>query len=463
MKLYRDLETIFNLSSNITFIVLGAGGTGSFVVDTINQLSMSMPNIKYCFVADGDIIEHKNISRQRFIEQDIGKNKATVVCSRYSFNKTVKFIPYPYFVKKLPLDDRDKTFASFTTTIIDNIGISNIDPNDMTYIILDCVDNVNARKDIFEFYNSCVVDKNYIKSFYPIDDTLITNILDMAMKALSNNCFRDYVQAKVLFIDMGTDFRTGQIHICIDDFLISSILKIVLFLNVECICGCLNYIQRTEFDDSLLSKICQIESKKNTANAILDYCKQNISSAFEKNGTILAERYKPNIYEFDKLMSRYGIKVPYNFPSKMGKKSKKEIESMDKYIQYINHNTIYKSIILDNYRSLKDYLISFDIEKNYYMYSSYELLSAWLKKIDKNETREITSAEVCTDMSIQSIYINRIIADLFMFSLNEIICKINIKEVVFNNGYTTITKFDPISINNATMKALAKIEAHHQE
>lgn len=35
-------------------------------------------------LVDGDTVEPKNLIRQNFIEQDIGKNKAAVMADRYS-------------------------------------------------------------------------------------------------------------------------------------------------------------------------------------------------------------------------------------------------------------------------------------------------------------------------------------------------------------------------------------------
>lgn len=65
---------------------VGAGGTGSAVAADLARLIYSVKGeqeISYT-IADGDLIEEKNILRQNFIHQDLNRNKAQVIADRYS-------------------------------------------------------------------------------------------------------------------------------------------------------------------------------------------------------------------------------------------------------------------------------------------------------------------------------------------------------------------------------------------
>lgn len=73
-------------------MVIGCGGTGSRLVPMLVQFIRSItrehsptgwlesPQI---ILVDDDVVEHKNLLRQNFIEADVGKNKAAVLAQRY--------------------------------------------------------------------------------------------------------------------------------------------------------------------------------------------------------------------------------------------------------------------------------------------------------------------------------------------------------------------------------------------
>ena len=89
---YTEQEVLPN-----NVMVFGCGGTGSRAIPPLLQLIKSQswllnPNI---ILIDGDEVEAKNTSRQNFILQDVGKNKAEVLASRYShaFDMNIRFYP----------------------------------------------------------------------------------------------------------------------------------------------------------------------------------------------------------------------------------------------------------------------------------------------------------------------------------------------------------------------------------
>lgn len=65
-------------------IVLGAGGTGSWLASFLSKL-----DLQYVTLIDGDAVEVKNITRQNFTVADVKANKAQAIATRYDFD----FVP----------------------------------------------------------------------------------------------------------------------------------------------------------------------------------------------------------------------------------------------------------------------------------------------------------------------------------------------------------------------------------
>jgi len=95
MEVLNSLPKIYTMSDyqeveNI--LVIGCGGTGGYLVPNLarfisvinKQLIEKEEEPVKLFLADGDVVEEKNLLRQHFIGQDISKNKASVLAERYS-------------------------------------------------------------------------------------------------------------------------------------------------------------------------------------------------------------------------------------------------------------------------------------------------------------------------------------------------------------------------------------------
>lgn len=85
----KVLPTIFSLERYERprkILVIGCGGTGAFVISHLARLfsTFGEDHSYELLIADGDIVEEKNLLRQHFISQDIGKNKAEVLAERYA-------------------------------------------------------------------------------------------------------------------------------------------------------------------------------------------------------------------------------------------------------------------------------------------------------------------------------------------------------------------------------------------
>lgn len=109
----------YNELKDADIFVIGAGGTGSWLASFLSKIDNEV------YMIDGDIIEHKNIIRQNFTEDDIGDNKAEAIGERYNLNYMRQYIP-----------DKDMLFEILNSC-------SNFP------IIVGCVDNNSTR---------CIID-----------------------------------------------------------------------------------------------------------------------------------------------------------------------------------------------------------------------------------------------------------------------------------------------------------------
>lgn len=86
----------YSATAPVKIIVLGAGGTGGYLIPHLYRIAFSDENRDYrIIICDGDIVERKNLIRQNFIEQDIGRSKASVLAERYAgaFGIECEYIP----------------------------------------------------------------------------------------------------------------------------------------------------------------------------------------------------------------------------------------------------------------------------------------------------------------------------------------------------------------------------------
>lgn len=65
-------------------IIVGAGGTGSYFIEDVLHYYNVLKRPRTVVVVDGDVVETKNLLRQGFLRQDLGKGKAESLVGRYS-------------------------------------------------------------------------------------------------------------------------------------------------------------------------------------------------------------------------------------------------------------------------------------------------------------------------------------------------------------------------------------------
>ena len=75
----------YSAAAPVKIIVLGAGGTGGYLIPHLYRIAFADDKRNYrIIICDGDIVEPKNLIRQNFVKQDIGRNKAAVLAERYA-------------------------------------------------------------------------------------------------------------------------------------------------------------------------------------------------------------------------------------------------------------------------------------------------------------------------------------------------------------------------------------------
>ena len=73
----------FGLDKPVRIVMIGAGGTGGHIVPHLYRLLHTLDRPVEVILADGDMVEKKNLVRQNFIASDLGKNKAQALAERY--------------------------------------------------------------------------------------------------------------------------------------------------------------------------------------------------------------------------------------------------------------------------------------------------------------------------------------------------------------------------------------------
>lgn len=81
--------------SKFKVVVVGAGGTGGILIQNLAHFALGYHKKIHIVVIDGDVVEPRNVGRQKFAPEDVGKNKAECLAVRYSdvFGLDIGYIP----------------------------------------------------------------------------------------------------------------------------------------------------------------------------------------------------------------------------------------------------------------------------------------------------------------------------------------------------------------------------------
>lgn len=125
----------YSKTAPVKIAVLGAGGTGGYVIPHLYRLGYASEHPTRIIVCDGDVVEQKNLIRQNFVEQDIGRNKAQVLAARYAAAFGIECEYRPEFIETQE--------ELHTLTEPDRVSYP-MEPQRV--ILLGCVDNNKSRQ-----------------------------------------------------------------------------------------------------------------------------------------------------------------------------------------------------------------------------------------------------------------------------------------------------------------------------
>ena len=139
----------FSIQNPARIVMLGAGGTGSYVAMHLYRLAHCLDRHVRIIIADGDSVEQKNLVRQHFTVSDLGTNKAKALAERYAgaFMMKAEYIP-DFIEEKERLNElvRAEHVPGEKGTLA---------PTKEIPILLGCVDNNKTRRLCDEvFYES---------------------------------------------------------------------------------------------------------------------------------------------------------------------------------------------------------------------------------------------------------------------------------------------------------------------
>lgn len=109
----------------LTVIVIGAGGTGSQLLNALAKISVALHKLKgidlNVTVYDGDEVSTSNVARQMFSYSEIGMNKASALCSKINRTYNVDFEAVPEYWKPQP--HYHVNSANFIFTCVDVVSV----------------------------------------------------------------------------------------------------------------------------------------------------------------------------------------------------------------------------------------------------------------------------------------------------------------------------------------------------
>lgn len=146
-------------------LVIGCGGTGTYFLKEFNHFLARNPGVQSKIdsltIADGDAVEEKNLDRQAFLMEDVGRNKATVFAEilndtmdgyNISASFRTRWAAYPSYITslealksvlKMKYVIAQEEYSSVTKTLTLKIPL-----------IIGCVDNDAARMMCEELFKS---------------------------------------------------------------------------------------------------------------------------------------------------------------------------------------------------------------------------------------------------------------------------------------------------------------------
>lgn len=121
---------------NYNIIIVGCGGTGGNFIKELGRFLYKNSIRSRCSIllVDGDLVEERNVSRQPFLPQDIGRKKAAVMAEilQEAFDVFCRYYP------------------EYLDTIYD---LEKFKQEDSVPVLVGCVDNHACRKVLHEYFH----------------------------------------------------------------------------------------------------------------------------------------------------------------------------------------------------------------------------------------------------------------------------------------------------------------------
>lgn len=134
-------------------LVIGAGGTGTYFLKEFSRYlagnSKALEKVYSLSVADGDLVEKKNLARQAFSREDIGQKKAAVMASLLNDCFGLKWNAYGKYLLDTGQIDQ----------VMDKARGSSYGSYNKIPVLIGCVDNHACRllcEDYFYSRDSCI-------------------------------------------------------------------------------------------------------------------------------------------------------------------------------------------------------------------------------------------------------------------------------------------------------------------
>jgi PRTRC genetic system ThiF family protein len=199
----------------ITITVIGAGGTGSMFLQHLARVVYAYQSLfarrMVVVVVDGDTVTAGNVGRQAYGENEVFHNKAQLIVSRINRFYGFEWLAKPHFFVA-PANEGE--FGIMREEVCSNIMIT-------------CVDNLDARRNAYEFIKQC--RKGFKHEYYPyfwidIGNTKTTGNVIVESLAMEWPSALDVYKDN--YVDQGEDEPSCSLAMALN--------KQDLFINSQC-------------------------------------------------------------------------------------------------------------------------------------------------------------------------------------------------------------------------------------
>ena len=167
--------------------VVGAGGTGSYLIPPLSRM-LNSPNFHSTIeIIDDDVVEMKNIERQNFISADLGYYKADVLVQRYK--QVFQNVTFHSRNLRVTRDFYQTSFGDLVISCVDSVesrkNIVNLCINIGRPVIL--IDSGNEDQYGHVTISLFNIKNNLDEIYHVVSETLI-GVLSNKVKGIQGSC-----------------------------------------------------------------------------------------------------------------------------------------------------------------------------------------------------------------------------------------------------------------------------------